>query len=553
LATPAARGWSNVSCTITTVGAVFDSPPATGVAEPLFLGSAPATRKDYSRALGVAAALLAAFAVTAPFAERRLFAVPAFVPAYNAAVLVLDLITGLLLHAQFRQLKERSFLALACGYLFTPIVMLAHALAFPDAFVRGTLIGGAQTTAWLWNGWHGVFPCFLAAYGVLARGDRERVAPLTEEDARRWSTLAVSGTLLLAAAIAAAGIGADRFLPPLMSGSEYRALSTRLVLSTCWSVHVVALVLLVWSTRLRRLIDVWIGVTLLAWMIDLALSAVLITGRYQLGFYLGRVYGLFGNVFVLVILLRELVALYAGAEARVRERTAQLAATNDSLQLEIRERRVAEDRARGLLNQLITAQEQERRRIARDIHDDVGQQITALRLCLQTLPPGEAERARQMAEELDRAIDALAWELRPAMLEDLGLAAALEQFVNQWSDRVGIVAAFDTVATSTRRLSGEVEINVYRIAQEALHNIAKHAGATRVSVALTRRDDCLVLIVEDNGRGFAPPSDRPAAPAGLGLLTIRERATLLGGDVDIESSPASGTSVYVRVPLMPTR
>ena len=300
------------------------------VAETIFLGSATATRDNYRHAIVLTAALLLAGAATAPFAADPWRAIPAFAPTYDAAIVVLDLITALLLYAQFRQTRERAFLALACGYLFTPLLILAHALSFPEAFGPGSVIGGEQTTAWLWMGWHALFPFFVVAYSVLAWRDRfsRGGAPAV---ARYSAHAAIGATVALAAAVILVTTVGERFLPPLMIGSRYEG-STRAILLIAWVAHFVALATLIWATRVRRIIDLWLAVTLVALIIDLALSALLVTGRYQLGFYLGRAYGLLAAVFVLSVLLREAVALYAKAVRAARDAAlAQSIAERDGL------------------------------------------------------------------------------------------------------------------------------------------------------------------------------------------------------------------------------
>lgn len=234
---------------------------------------------------------------------------PVFVPVYNMAIIVLDLITAVLLLAQLRQSKEKAFLALACGYLFTPLLITAHSLSFPDAFVKGSLIGGPQTTAWLWMGWHGLFPAFVIAYAVLRRED-----DLTDVHNRSLSkgrvVLAVTVTLAIAAGVVLLTTLGEQLLPPLMNGSRYRSPSTYIILAAGWGVHLLGLLLLIILTRLKRLIDAWLAVTLIAYLIDLALSALLVNGRYEAGFYLGRIYGLLAASFVIMVLLREAMTMY---------------------------------------------------------------------------------------------------------------------------------------------------------------------------------------------------------------------------------------------------
>jgi signal transduction histidine kinase len=212
-----------------------------------------------------------------------------------------------------------------------------------------------------------------------------------------------------------------------------------------------------------------------------------------------------------------------------------------------------------LVKQLFQLQEQERRRIARDLHDHLGQQITALRLAIASLKtlawalPDMAEhaaRAERIAMDIDDSIDALTWDLRPDSLDDLGAPAAIEQLVARWSARAGIPAGYDASRIWGLRVYAAAGLNLYRIVEEALHNIEKHAQATRVNVVLERRDERLQLVIEDDGRGFNPAAvQRNVTGGSLGLVNIRERAALFGGSLEIDSTPASGTTLYVRLPL----
>ena len=255
----------------------------------------------------------------------------------------------------------------------------------------------------------------------------------------------------------------------------------------------------------------------------------------------------------------ELRRAHAELEQRVLERTTDLATANTSLQAENRERRAAEAQIKSLFQRLVAVQEEERRRIARDIHDQLGQQMTALRMNLQAGRLREAgdpsrivavERTEQLAAELDRSIDFLTWDLRPPALDHLGLAAALRNLVNGWSDRFTIAAEFEALDTEVLRLPRDTEANLYRIAQEALHNVVKHARATHVAVYFQHRDGQTVLAVEDNGVGFVVAKiEGRSSSGGLGLVSMRERAMLVGGAIEIDSTPGHGTTIFVRVPL----
>jgi PAS domain S-box-containing protein len=228
-----------------------------------------------------------------------------------------------------------------------------------------------------------------------------------------------------------------------------------------------------------------------------------------------------------------------------------------------REKQAEELLRTRLLTRLATIQEDERRRIARELHDETGQLLTALILGLKALRDRVAELGTQvdglchgftplqeLAEQVGRATHRVAWELRPTALDDLGLARALRGGVEQWAERAGVAADFHC-DLGPDRLPPEVETHLYRIVMEGLTNVGKHAGAGRVSVILERRRDHLLVIVEDNGRGFDPEAIRQAASGQhkLGLFGMQERALLVRGTFQIESAPGQGTTVFVRVPL----
>jgi signal transduction histidine kinase len=245
-------------------------------------------------------------------------------------------------------------------------------------------------------------------------------------------------------------------------------------------------------------------------------------------------------------------------EERVNKRTAELQELTGKLLEEVKARGKAEREVTELLRKVISTQETERRHLARELHDHLGQQLVALRLNLETIKGqawgreqlrGEVERMEVVVRQLDSDLDYLAWGLRPALLDQLGLAAALEQFVREWSGHARVEAEFHTSGLGGVEFLPEVGINVYRVAQEALNNVQKHAAADSVSVLLERRDGHALLIVEDDGKGF--DYDGAAEGGGMGLVNMRERASLIGGTLEIETSPGEGTTLYVRVPISP--
>ena len=231
---------------------------------------------------------------------------------------------------------------------------------------------------------------------------------------------------------------------------------------------------------------------------------------------------------------------------------------NTSLLAEITDRRAAEDRVKALYRRLVAMQDEERRRISRDMHDHLGQHLTALKLTLEAIdrapqadaPKDDIARARRLVDDIDESLHALTWDLRPAgALKDQGLGIALASLVSGWSERFGIAAEFQAAQADTLHLPLEVAANVYGLVQEALHNIVKHAGARHVGVLLQARDGEAVVIVEDDGCGFDPADTSPGAGNhGLGMVSMRERASACGGTLDVDTAPGRGTTIFLRLP-----
>jgi two-component system, chemotaxis family, CheB/CheR fusion protein len=240
----------------------------------------------------------------------------------------------------------------------------------------------------------------------------------------------------------------------------------------------------------------------------------------------------------------------ADFDVRVRERT-------DALEAEVSARAAAHHHVTVLLQRIVTAQEDERARIARDLHDHLGQQLTALRLTLQghrdQLGPdhpltGQVVSALSLAQRIDDDLDFLAWELRPAALDDHGLAAALPVFVREWSEHYKIPVEYRAKHLSAGQLARDAEVVFYRVAQESLNNVLKHAHATRVDVLVERRDGAVRMVIEDNGVGFDLTEKDETRDKGIGIIGMHERAALIGGTLQIESQPGQGTSVYLEAP-----
>ena len=227
----------------------------------------------------------------------------------------------------------------------------------------------------------------------------------------------------------------------------------------------------------------------------------------------------------------------------------------DELELLDEIRREREQLRRDLLEGVIHAQEEERRRIARELHDSTSQSLTSLKVYLSTLENSceclvSSPQYHNMTKVLDQTLDEvhnLAIQIRPAVLDDLGLSAALEHYLEDWRNHNKITIDY-TIHTGDQRLPAAVETAVYRIVQESLTNIIRHAEAQSVSVLVERRQNDVIAVVEDDGIGF--DSSHITTNNRLGLLGIRERTEILGGNFAVEAEPNQGTSLFIRIPIV---
>jgi signal transduction histidine kinase len=251
-------------------------------------------------------------------------------------------------------------------------------------------------------------------------------------------------------------------------------------------------------------------------------------------------------------------------EKRVEERTAELLAANKLMKKMLDEGKRAEERItksrerlRNLTRRLQSLLEEERTRMAREIHDELGQALTALKLDLSSirrslLSDGLAEQSAKVQEiersvtRIIRTVRKISTELRPGILDELGVAAAIEWMAKDFQNRTGIacnvtIQAMDKVSDTVRATA------IFRIVQEALTNIMRHAAASQVNVSLEKKDDTLILEVRDNGIGIM--EGRIMDSKSLGLIGIRERVLLLGGEAVISGKSGEGTLVRVTLPV----
>ncbi len=569
-------------------------PIATGVVDPAaaaasparLLSSAPASRHERRLAWGVVAVSLLAFVLAAAWARQPLTPFWAFIPIYESALVVNDLITAVLLFGQYGITRSRALLALACGYLFTAAAAVAHAMSFPGLFTPTGLLGaGPQTTAWLYMFWHAGFPLFVVGY-ALRRGRPGDVLP----DARGTRTtgcLAALAVLAAAATLTLLATGGQALLPALMAGQRY-APAMIFVISAVWLASAAALAVLLWRRRPFAVLDLWLAVVMLAWLFDIALSAVLNGGRFDLGFYAGRIYGLLASGFVLARLLLENGVLHArlvAAHAEELRRSAELRRL--ALRLEEQGRFKSEFLAsmshelRTPLNAVIGFSEMlrdgsagavtERQRHFAAMIFQAGHHLLALINDILDLSKLEAGRVELQPEPvlLDAALAEAA-----AMVTERAKAAQVHVRLE--------LRATDPLPVDPRRLrqillnllsnavkfsppGGTVTLRAEPVDRaraataqpgfETGMRLPLPAGTAARFVEISVADAGLGISREDmEARLFKPfmqvPNavTRSAEGTGLGLVMVQRLAELLGGSVAVTSAPGRGSCFTVWLP-----
>jgi signal transduction histidine kinase len=521
----------------------------------IFLSTLPAGRANQRLAAGVVVVSAAIFVLAAPLARTQLPQVWAFIPIYEAILVINDLITAVLLFGQFTILRSRALLVLASGYLFTGFLTVSHALTFPGLFSPAGLLGaGVQSTAWLYMFWHGGFPLFVIAYALLKKrgGDEPVIAarPAFAILATIGVVIAVVWGLTL---LATTGQGS---LPPIMAGNRYTPAMAVVVTST-WILSFVALVVL-WRQRAHSVLDVWLMVVMCVWIFDIALAAVLNAGRFDLGFYAGRIYGLLAASFVLIVLLLENGVLYARLvesyegerreRQRVEDKTVELAAVNK--ELDAFSYTVSHD-----LRTPVRAVDG----FARVLEEEYAARLDAEGRRLLGVVRESAQRMGQLIEDLLAFARLGRQPLRTQRVE-------LEALVNQTIAELRMGREARRIDFAVGRL-GAVEADPALLKQAFANLIGNAIKFTRdkdpamIEVGCreeSRPDDTgFVYYVKDNGAGFDMRHydklfgvfqrlhrAEEFEGTGVGLATVQKIITRHGGRVWADSVPGAGATFY---------
>ena len=523
----------------------------------VFLSTVPAGRRERRLAFAVLLVSGAIFLALAPFATRPLGQIWAFIPIYESALVINDLVTAVLLFGQFSILRSRALQVLASAYLFTALMTIAHALTFPGLFAPTGLLGaGPQSTAWLYMFWHAGFPLLVIAYARLeaspseARGETNR--PL-------GAIVASTAAALVAASVFTfvATAGQD-WLPGIMRGNHYSS-ALYAVIAGVWGLSFVALGVL-WRRRPHSLLDLWLMVVMCAWIFDIGLAVVLNAGRFDLGFYAGRIYGLLAASFVLGVLLLENGMLYA-----------RLVQTHERERHERRRAQRAEEAATSANH----AKSEFLSRMSHELRTPLNGILGFAQLLERELEqPAQREGVAHILEGGRHLLGLINEILDIARIEAGKFSVSLEpveasEVIASALDLVRPQAAARGIGLSTAVVwRGHVMADRQRL-QQVLLNLLSNAvkynrpeGAVTVSCDRTPSGTCRVAVT-DTGLGIAPermprlftPFDRldvqdgSIEGTGLGLALSKGLVEMMGGTLSAASTPGTGSTFSLELPI----
>jgi signal transduction histidine kinase len=522
----------------------------------VFLSMLPAGDRERRQAVIVFIVSAASFAAALPFARWQLPAVGAFIPIYESALVINDLVTAILLFAQFAILRSRALPLLACGYLFTALIAVAHLMTFPGLFTPGGLLGaGPQSTAWLYMFWHAGFPLIVIAYAW--RKDREPL-PRSRRRVRRTMIGAIAAVLAAVVLLAAWATAGQDLLPAIMQGNRYTP-AMIVVVGSVWLASFAALAVL-WRRRPHSVLDLWLMVVMSAWIFDVALSAVFNGGRFDLGFYAGRIYGLSAASFVLLVLLLETGALYArlarAYEIERRERERRLREVQSEL---VHLSRVNE------LGRMVTA-------LAHEVSQPLDAVSSYLRASDQMVQMGDPKVVQASLEKAAKQA-MRAKEIIQRLRNLVRNSGAIKQQPESLGATIEEVASLALLGAAGKNVRLEVRVHpraasalidkmqiqqvLLSLINNAIEAMADSARRTLVVTTALSGEDMIEVALADNGRGladavrdklFQPFVTTKPTGIGIGLSICRSIVEAHGGRIWATDNPAGGAVFRFSVP-----
>lgn len=518
----------------------------------LSLAYLPATPRQRRTVLLISVLLFAGFGLTVPFAAAPLIRIDAFIPTLEAAILINDLITSILLFAQYSVSPSRALLVLAGGYLFTALIVIPHALSFPNAFAPTGLLGdGLQTTTWLYNFWHIASPAAILGYASLKDAD-------SEGDEKRRSKpsaicLCVMVVLSLACGLTLLAAAGNQVLPAIFADRTH-SIPTRLAAISTFIVLVGATALLVLWARRRSLLDYWLMPVLIALISEQMLIGVFSSARFSLGFYAGRAFSFITSIIVLTLLLTETSKQYArlAISNMMLERERQ----NKMMNINAATSSIAHEVRQPLMG--ITANASAARRWLERVPPDVGRVKQSL---------DNIERAGFRASEILTNVRTLFQDVdheqQPIDMNNLTLEA-LQGLHGELKDH-GVITDVELASELPLVMGHKVQL------QEVILNLIHNAIDAMASVKVDHRalkvrtkpdgDKAIAVEVKDSGQGIEPArldsifeafvTTKPNG-SGLGLAICSRIIERHGGQLTASSDGKNGAVFKIVLPIAPT-
>jgi len=524
----------------------------------IFLSTAPVTRFDRKLALWTVGISALLFAVSLPFAKMPLAQAPAFIASYQSALAINDIVTAVLLLALFHTSRSRALLVLSSGYFFTAIIAIVHALTFPGLFApMGMLGSGSQTTVWLYMIWHGGFPLAVVGYTLLkdreTKGEAKNDTSNSSSSAIVSAVLAVLGLAVAAALITTAGNDA---LPVLLARGQYTPTMIGVV-TFVWSLSLGCLLLL-WFRKPHSVLDLWLMVVLCVWLFDIALSAILNAARYDLGFYLGRIYGLLAASFVLIVLLFQTGSLQ-NRLVRLLSAAGQLAETErhrhaQELEQEIEERRRVFETSQDLI--LVTDSQGNLVQVSPSAEAILGYRPEEMvgHNAIGFIYSGDLESTRNEMRQGRRGLQTRNFESRYVhkdgrivSLTWMGVwSAPVQRHFFMGRDMTEARRARDALAESERMARGIIDTALDAFVQMDEKGVVSGWNTQAEAIFGWTREEALGKALAEL---IVPEHHRAAHLKGLARFLSTSEARILGRRIEIDAQAKDGRSIKVELSI----
>ena len=522
----------------------------------VFVSTELAGRRETRSALWVMLVSLVFFLAAAPFATTQLAQVQAFIPVYASALVICDLITAVLLFGQFSFLRSRALFVIASGYVFTAVMTALHMVSFPGLFSPTGLLGaGPQTTAWLYMFWHAGFPLVVIAYALLKNEGPDAIGSghLLHRRASVAILCGVAAVLAVASGLTLLATAGHALLPAIIkaNGANFQG---RMFLSVGWVLSLVALAAL-WWRRPHTVLDLWLSVVMCSWLFEIALSAILNGGRYDMGWYTGRIYGLLSATFLLIVLLIENGRHYARLVhmSELENTTAEAEAANraksDFLSSMSHELRTPLNAILGFAQLMETGSPAPTPTQKRNLDEILKAGWYLLELVNEILDLAQIESAK------------LPLSLEPMSLDEV--VRECHAMIDPLAQERDIHVAFPDSEAATFVIADRTRIR--QVLVNLLSNAIKYnkVGGTVTLRYASSTAGRIRICVDDTGAGLTPdklkqlfqPFNRLGKETGveegtgIGLVVSKRLVELMGGEIGVESTVDKGSLFWIELNL----